>query len=197
MRPAQVDLSIVVPFSDHEDVIGGACRRLAAHLRELGTTFELIAVGEKPGDNSDAVLVLLRTEIPELRVTSANPGLGYCEGAKTARGRALLLIRPESAVATLAPVGRALRRVLLGELDLAAVEGRFCVLHRVRGMEALRGQKHHGFGRLLRRARSRGLAAERYMVGGQPTTRLARLVNGLPIQRLLEVLTPNRTTRPA
>ena len=164
---APLDLSVVVSYGDHEDVIGAACRRLASHLRELRLQFEIVAVEEASSDNSGSVLTLLRDEIPELRfATSAGVGRGFAVGAGQARGRTVLLIRPQSALATLAPVGRAHRRVANRELDLVIVEGRFAVLHRTRCLAAVTGQKLVGFRRLARRARARDLAVETYQLGG-------------------------------
>ena len=66
-----VDVSVVLPFGDDEDVIGTAVRRVASHLREHGLSFELIAVDEDSGDNSHAVLALLRSDFGELRISHA------------------------------------------------------------------------------------------------------------------------------
>ena len=64
----RLDLSVIVPFGDDEEVIGAAMRQLAAALRASGLTFEIIAVDEDSADNSHAVLALVRPEISELRV---------------------------------------------------------------------------------------------------------------------------------
>jgi hypothetical protein len=69
-------------------------------------------------------------------------------------------------MATLAPVGRAFRRVFRGELDLVVVESRFAVAHRTNCLPALRSQKLLPFRRLARRVRMRGLAVETYELGG-------------------------------
>ena len=61
---ARFDVSAVVPFGDDEDVIGASVQRIAALLRELGLGFEILAVDENSGDNSHAVLALLRKQVP-------------------------------------------------------------------------------------------------------------------------------------
>ena len=69
------DVSVILPFGDDEEFVGIAVRRTAEHLRGLGLSFEILAIDEDSGDNSHAVLALLRAEVPELRVTHA-PGRG-------------------------------------------------------------------------------------------------------------------------
>lgn len=192
MRSSSVDLSVIIPFGDHEDIIGAACRRVAEHLRRQEISFEILAVDEDSTDNCHAILALLRREVSELRISAA-PGIGqgYAVGSGQARGHALLLIDPRSAMSTVAPVGRAVRRVLRRELDLAVVAGRFAVAHRTQCLGALRGQRVADFARLAKRARSRGLQVETYQLGGsvRPATRLGegRLF------RLLEALAPARS----
>ena len=193
MSASSVDLSVILPFGDHEEVIGAACRRVAEHLRDQQVSFEIIAVDEDSTDNSHAILALLRREVPELRISAAAIGRGYDVGAGQAKGRALLLIEPESAMSTVAAIGRAVRRVLRGELDLAVVEGRFAVAHRTQCLAALRGQRALDFRRLARRARSRGLEVETYHLGGSART-APRLGEGR-LFRLLEALSPARTAR--
>jgi hypothetical protein len=193
---APVDLSIVLPFADHEEVVGAACRRLARHVRELELSFEIVAVDEGSTDNSPAILSLLRREVPELRIATVPGGrrAGYRVGAGLARGRVLLLIAPGSATATLAPVGRAFRRVFRGELDVVVVEGRFAVAHRTRCLPALRGRRHSAFHGLARRARVAGLAVETYELGGSSGTAGRRVGDGR-LFRWLGALTPARLVR--
>jgi hypothetical protein len=187
-----LDVSVVIPFGDDEDTIGAACRRLASHLCELGLSFELLAVDEDSGDNSHVVLALLRTEVPQLRVVAApGPGRGLDTGAQQARGRALWLVEPRSACATLAPFGRAYRRVTRGERDVIVVEGRFAVCHRTRSLPALGGLRMSGFRRLARRARRCGLDVESYVVGG--ARRAAPRLGDRLLRRLLEALAPARS----
>jgi hypothetical protein len=165
--PSTLDVSVVVPFADHEDRIGAACTRLAGHLRALGLSFEVLAVDEDSTDNSHNVLRLLRTALPELRVIAAiGPGRGFALGASQARGRILWLLDPIAA--TLSPLGpfwHIHQRIARRELDLAIVDDRFAVLHRTRCFALLANQRID-FRRLARRARQRGLAILSYKRGG-------------------------------
>jgi dolichol-phosphate mannosyltransferase len=160
---AAVDVSVVVPFADHEDVIGTACGRVARHLGELGLSFEILAVDEASGDNSHAVLGLLRRSMPALRIVAgARAGRGFAMGSACARGRVLWLLEPHSALRSLAPFGR-------GELDLAVVRGRFAVVKRARALglvDAVHGMSGSFERRLVKRATGQRLVVEAYEVGG-------------------------------
>lgn len=164
-----LDVSVVIPFADHEDLIGAACGRIARHLAELGLSFEILAVDEASGDNSHAVLGLLRRSLPPLRIIAgARPGRGFAMGSACARGRVLWLVEPHSALRSLAPFGRAHTRVVRSELDLAVVRGRFSVVKRSRALglvDAIAGAAGTFERRLVRRASSRGLNVESYEVG--------------------------------
>jgi hypothetical protein len=179
-------LSIVLPFADHEDVVGGVCRRLASHCRSLAIDFEILAVDEGSGDNSHALLALMRTEVPELRVvTGPAPHRGFTLGADLARGRALLLVEPDAAARSLAPLANALERVAAG-LDLILLPGRFAVAKRTRILSVLDPGRARGLGfehRLARRAMRRGLAVEVWSQGGRTAPR-----DALSVRRLFDVL---------
>lgn len=171
MHPSSaVDVSVIVPFGDHEEVIGTACSRAARHLTELGLSFEILAVDEASGDASHAVLGLLRRSLPSLRIVAgARPGRGFAMGSACARGRVLWLIDPHAAVRSLAPLGRAHARVVRGELDLAVVKGRFSVMKRARALglvDGIHGDPASFERRLVRRAQARELLVESYEVGG-------------------------------
>src|SRR5215217_266232 len=88
-RP-RFDVSVILPFGDDEEAVGIAVRRTAEHLRGLGLRFEILAIDEDSGDNSHAVLALLRAEVPELRVTHA-PGRGRGIDAGAGRAQATLI----------------------------------------------------------------------------------------------------------
>jgi hypothetical protein len=181
---APVDVSVVLPFADDEDVIGTACQRLARHLEELGLAHEILAVDEDSGDNSHAILGLLRADFPQLRIISGvAPGRGFAAGAATARGRVLWLIEPAAALRSLAAFGRANNRVARGELDLAVVRGCFSVAKRAHLLVAVDGATGRGAlfeRRLVRRAHKRGIAMEAYELGGAQTgaRRLAGKLRG-------------------
>jgi glycosyltransferase involved in cell wall biosynthesis len=192
--PYTFDVSVVIPFADDEDVIGAAVRRLADHLREYGATFEIIAVDEDSGDNSHAVLALLRPNISELRIASAvGRGRGYYAGAQRARGRVLWLIDPNAAMTPLAPFGRAYRRVVRGELELVTVDHRFVVCHRthtLRVIEGIRGSGHAYRRRLAKRAEARGLAVETLVIGG--ASRGSRGLGHAAVSWLFDTIAPSR-----
>ena len=136
------DVSVILPFGDDEEAVGVAVKRTAEYLRNLGLSFELLAIDEDSGDNSHAVLALLRAEAPELRVTHASGrGRGVDVGAARAQGTLLLVTTPDVASASLDGVGEALRRLLANEGDAEVALGRYTVAHRVRALVAFRGAR--------------------------------------------------------
>jgi hypothetical protein len=179
-----LDVSVVLPFGDDEEVIGTAAHRVARHLEELGLAFEILAVDEDSGDNCHAILGLLRGALPELRILSGvAPGRGFAAGAAVARGRVLWLIEPASALRSLAAFGRANNRVARGELDLAVVRGCFTVAKRARVLALVDGAPGRGLSferRLVKRAQKRGIALEAYELGGAQSSarRLADRLRG-------------------
>ena len=170
MQMSAVDVTVILPFTDDEDFIGSACQRIARHLTEQGLSFELLAVDEGSGDNSIALLALLRPALPQMRLLhGAAPGRGFALGAAAARGRVLWLIEAESASRSLSAFGRPHGRVARGELDLAVVRGRFAVLKRARALgmlDAVTGRSVTFERRLVKRAQRRQLAVEAYEIGG-------------------------------
>jgi len=136
------DVSVIMPFGDDEEAVGIAVRHTAEHLRGLGLSFEILAVDEDSGDNSHAVLALLRAEVPELRVTHAPArGRGVDTGAARAQGALLLVATPVVAAASLDGAGDACRRLLAGEGDAEIALNRYTVAHRVRALAAFRGAR--------------------------------------------------------
>src|SRR5262245_25872753 len=136
------DVSVILPFGDDEEAVGIAVKRTAEHLRSLGLSFEVLAIDEDSGDNSHAVLALLRAEVPELRVTHApGRGRGVDIGAGRAQGTLLLIATPDVASASLDGAGDACRRLLAGEGDAEVALGRYTVVHRMRGLAAVRGTR--------------------------------------------------------
>lgn len=170
------DVSVVMPFRDDEDVVGAACARLIAHLRERGHHPEVLAVDEGSGDNSKALLAVLARHEPSLRVLHARAGRGYLVGAREARGRYLLCVEPSAVDATIAGQGWAHARMSEPRFDVAVMAGRFALLRRTRGVRAL--DRAHGRGvayhvRLIKAARRDGLGvaepvrpARRWFAGG-------------------------------
>lgn len=136
------DVSVILPFGDDEEAVGIAVRRTAEHLRGISLSFEIIAVDEDSGDNSHAVLALLRAEVPELRVTHApGRGKGIDVGASRAQGTLLVVSTPTVASASLDGVGEACRRLLANEGDAEVALTRYTVAHRVRALAAFRGAR--------------------------------------------------------
>jgi hypothetical protein len=156
------DVSVILPFGDDEEFVGIAVRRTAEHLRSLNVSFEIIAIDEDSGDNSHAVLALLRAEVPELRVTHApGRGRGVDVGVARAQGTLLVVSTPDVASATLDGIGDACRRLLAGDGDAEVALARFTVAHRVRSLVAFRGARLLGVAmhrRLAKRLQVRNLA---------------------------------------
>jgi hypothetical protein len=136
------DLSVLLPFGDDEEIIGSAVRRCAQAVRDLGLRFELLGIDEDSGDNSHAVLALLRSDVPELRVIHA-PGRhrGVEAGAARATGRLLLILTPTSALSPLDGIADALARVNDESCDAEIAVGRFTVAHRIKALPALRSAR--------------------------------------------------------
>src|SRR5258705_8543453 len=125
---ARFDVSVILPFGDDEEAVGIAVRHTAAHLRGIGLSFEILAIDEDSGDNSHAVLALLRAEVPELRVTHApGRGRGVDVGAARAQGALLLVATPDVASAALDGAGDACRRLLANDGDAEVALGRFTI----------------------------------------------------------------------
>ncbi len=156
------DVSVILPFGDDEEFVGIAVRRTAEHLRTLGVAFEILAIDEDSGDNSHAVLALLRAEVPELRVTHApGRGKGVDVGVSRAQGTLLVVATPDVASASLDGVGESVRRLLDGDGDAEVALGRYTVAHRVRALVAFRGARLLGIAmhrRLSKRLQVRNLS---------------------------------------
>jgi hypothetical protein len=153
-------------------VIGNAVQRIAAHLRELGLAFELLAVDEDSGDNSHAVLALLRGQIPELRVQHAPfRGRGAETGIARAQGRVLWIVSPHAAMSPLATFQRAYEQVVHDDIDAVIVRQRFAVAHRVRVLGACSGVRGNGpslLRRMARRFAATGLRVDVQELTGAP-----------------------------
>ena len=173
------DVSVILPFGDDEEAVGIAVRRTAEHLRSLGLAFEILAIDEDSGDNSHAVLALLRAEVPELRVTHApGRGKGVDVGAARAQGTLLVVATPDVASASLDGVGDACRRLLGGEGDAEVALARFTVAHRVRALVAFRGARLLGpamHRRLAKRLQVRNLSVRIAAAGAAAKTPVGRL----------------------
>lgn len=156
------DVSVILPFGDDEEAVGVAVRRTAEHLRGLGVSFEILAIDEDSGDNSHAVLALLRAEVPEVRVTHASGrGRGVDVGCARAQGTLLLITTPDVASAALDGIGDGCRRLLANDGDAEVALGRYTIAHRIRSLVAVRGARLVGAAmhrRLAKRLQVRNLA---------------------------------------
>lgn len=189
LRSRNLDVSVVLPFEDDEDIIGTAVQRIAAHLQELGLSFEILAVDQDSGDNSHAVLALVRSRHWLLRRAleirqARGRDRGYAQGARHARGRVLWLLEPRAAAADLAGFADAYQQVIRGERELVVRGDRFAVAHRVRSRAVIAGLRGAGSRfrqRLVRRARAHGLAlaSDRPTEPGQAPRALERLMAAL------------------
>jgi hypothetical protein len=179
LEAERYDVSVILPFGDDEEAVGIAVRRTAEYLRGLRLTFEILAVDEDSGDNSHAVLALLRAEVPELRVTHApGRGRGVDVGVGRAQGTLLLVATPDVASASLDGAGDGCRRLLAGEGDAEVALTRFTVAHRIRALAAFRGAKLLGVAmhrRLAKRLQVQNLSVR---IAGAPGAG-AKQVGGL------------------
>jgi hypothetical protein len=183
-RAPDCDLSLIIPFSDDEETVGAMSRRAAAHLSALGVRFEILAVDEDSGDNSVALLGLLREGLPQLQLLPAAPRAGFAAGARVARGRTLWMWDPTRASSPLAALGWACRRLDGGD-DVAVVPGRFLVCRRTTAWRT--ALRVHGRGqlyetRLVAEARRRRLSVAA-PPGPPPPPPLLRRLFSLPALR--------------
>jgi glycosyltransferase involved in cell wall biosynthesis len=130
-------LSVIVAVRDVEDSIGRDVRALAAHLRERGLPFEILACSDGSYDTSLTLLRFLRAEIPELALLGqTRAGRAFRRAAVEARGDAVLLWEADRG----APVPRAVLGWALSRLARRAavvVRGRFLLAHRLRALPVL------------------------------------------------------------
>jgi hypothetical protein len=168
------DVSVILPFGDDEEAVGIAVKRTAEHLRSLPVSFEILAIDEDSGDNSHAVLALLRAQVPELRVTNApGRGRGVDIGAGRAQGTLLLVATPDVASGSLDGAGDACRRLLAGDGDAEVALGRFTVAHRMRALAAFRGARLIGAAMHRRLSKRLGMHRLAVRVSG-PTGAVAK-----------------------
>lgn len=188
-----IDVSVILPFGDDEDVIGIAVQHVAAYLKEQGLEFEILAVDRDSGDNSHAVLALVRSRHPVLRqalhilhTPGHAPDQGYAYGASRARGRVLWLLEPQAATGALEGFARAHAQVSQGKRDLVMCADGFTVAHRTRSRPAFDGLLGAGprfHQRLARMGQARGLAVSAPQTPGRAPRVwprwMAALVHGL------------------
>lgn len=157
-----LDVSVVMAFKDHEHLVGKASRRIAEHFRAAGLTFEIIALDQGSGDNSQPVLQLLRSELSELRIIT---GRTYGAGARVATAPVLVLLTPEQAADGLtASCTAAVREIASRHLDMKLVDENLLVC--AAGCTDLIASAASGRRqierKLLERGQARGLSVRSY-----------------------------------
>ncbi|MCA9659613.1 MAG: hypothetical protein KC486_14815 [Myxococcales bacterium] len=89
------DLSILLVLRDIEPAVAGMVRdaqEIGASLAN-GGGFEILALDERSGDNTLAVLSILHARVPELRtLQDLSRGSGVMQGTRVARGRRWLIV---------------------------------------------------------------------------------------------------------
>ena len=174
-----LDVSVVLRFRDHEHLVGRASRRIAEYFSALGHSFEIIAVDEGSGDNSHAVLALLRQELGCLEVVV---GKGYGAGAAKSQGRVMILVDLETISEELSPsLTKALSQVWSGEIDLTLVAEHLLVCNRGQSGELIaRGLAKRSSERvLLQQAQASGLVTHSYCPEPRTGSGLSRVLGAL------------------
>ncbi len=159
--------------------------RIASHLRSMQVGFELLVVDEGSGDNTLAILALLRGQHPELEILHAGAGQGLRVGAERARGRVVVVSDLQNE-APMAMLGFALGRLERGA-DVVSLDGRFIVFRRTRALRAIDALATHHRSiepdrRFARRAKSLGLGVAILHPRRHKLMRWVR--NLLPVARL-------------
>lgn len=136
------DISIILPVRDEENTVAALVRCAAGvdeHVRfpeeRSPPTFEILAIDERSGDNTLAVLSVLHGQLPNLRtLQDVEIGRAIRRASRVARGIAWLVL-DHAIDPTLA--GWALSQVLSGQ-RAAIVPGELLAVDRAAGSEALR-----------------------------------------------------------
>jgi Glycosyl transferase family 2 len=124
------NISVVLAIRNDEETVGHQVRAVAAHLRGLGRTFEIVAVNDGSRDNSLSIVSLLAPRIPELRLVSSNvSGRAFLRGTSEAKGSIVVLMEGGRTV-SLAPLGWALSRLEAGR-EAVILRGRYIVARRL------------------------------------------------------------------
>jgi hypothetical protein len=180
---SQPDISVVIAVRDDEESIGHQVRDVAGHLASLGRTFEIVAVNDGSRDNSFAMLELLASRLPELRILRANAaGRAFLRGTSEARGAVVVLFeggRPMS----LAPLGWALSRLAAGR-EAVILRGRYIVARRLMALPVIVRASGPGllFEQLFeRRAQDLGID----VIGSRPAARKGAALLLAPVVRFL------------
>lgn len=131
MKSHQIEVSLVLAFSDAEDSVGGDLKAFAQHMQSLGRSFEIVAVNEGSCDNTLAVLRLLERQIPQLRVIYRDvTGRAFVRGMAEAQGHTVILATTMNRPLHWAPLGWALGRLEAGR-DAVVLRSRYVVARRL------------------------------------------------------------------
>ncbi|MEZ4368980.1 MAG: hypothetical protein R2939_22270 [Kofleriaceae bacterium] len=164
---ARFELSVILPFADDEEQLGATVRQTVAALRGRAAAFELLAIDEDSGDNSHAVLAILRPETPELRVLHApTRGRGVEVGVARAQGAVIAIVAPGLPEAQQPALWAAIERVRAGDADVEFAIGQFIVAHRGRSLDAFHGARLAGEPSQRRLAKRLGARGFRVRVDG-------------------------------
>lgn len=149
-------------------------------FRDRGVAFEIVAVDEGSGDNSHAMLALLRHEIPELRI---EVGRGYSIGSASAKSETLVLVDVEAAGLGICPsVFASIERVSQGEVDMYLVDEELLVGRTKAIIDLIASSsswRAHTERDLYNRGRERGLVARSYCPNPQTTGTFSRILGAL------------------
>lgn len=128
--PVDPAISVVIAVGSDEDKVGHQIRGVAAHLRGLDVSFEILAVNDGSSDNSLSIAALLAATVPELRVFPRNvAGRAFLRGTSEARGAVVVLLDASRTV-SFAPLGWALSRLKAGR-EAVILRGRYIVARRL------------------------------------------------------------------
>jgi hypothetical protein len=179
------DVSVVLAVGCAEDVVGRDVRGLAARLRSLGVSFEILAVNDGCYDTSFAVLGLLASGVPELRLLPRDvSGRAFVRGAAEANGAQILLLECRKTAPPLAALGWILGRLHAGR-EAVILRGRCIAARRLPSLAAL--ARARGRGELFERSFERASVGLSVEIAG--ASRPRSLASGLlgPVLRLLAV----------
>src|SRR3954471_2532135 len=120
-------LSVVVAVREAEETIGRDVRKIAEHLRNVRISFEILAVNDGCCDNSFALLQLLASRIPELRLCVGDAaGKAFVRGTAEAHGEMVALVEAGRGSMPLAALSWAMSR--LTKTDDAVVFRNRCIV---------------------------------------------------------------------
>jgi cellulose synthase/poly-beta-1,6-N-acetylglucosamine synthase-like glycosyltransferase len=134
--PGEPEISVILAVGSDEEKVGHQIRKVARHLRQLGRSFEILAVNDGCSDNSLSIAALLVGTVPELRVLSRNAGgRAFLRGASEARGNVVVLLQAGRTV-SFAPLGWALSRLASGR-EAVILRGRYIVARRLMALPVI------------------------------------------------------------